>query len=383
MEEEEEEEVCSPDFPPGDIKQLLSDCAAALSENKMDDFDRLIEKASGVVLDTGEPIHRLGAYVVQGLKARKLGTGIAIYYGLDSIMVPKSKQILNDICPCIKYGLLAACGVIAKEMLTEERIHIIDFQIGMGKQWMHCLRWVASWFATRNRDAPHVRITGIDIPENEGLEEVARQFAAISVECKIPIEFEGVRVHGQAVTLNMLNVRPGESLFVNFPMLLRCLPDESVDVNNPRDRLLRMVKSLSPKLVTLVEEQSGTNRITDFLNRFDYTLDYYLPFFESIRISQARNIRDRLDADKHCLGRDIVNIIACEGKERVVRQELHFEWKSRFTSAGFRQYSLRSFQSEIKGHLRSYSPHYNVIEMYGTLLLSWKSRTLISASAWH
>jgi hypothetical protein len=380
---EEEEEVSSPSFPPGDIKPLLRDCAAALSENKMDDFDKLIEKASGVVFDTGGPIHRLGAYVVQGLIARKLGTGTAIYYGLDSIMVPKSKKILNDICLCIEYGHLAACVVIAEAMLTEERIHIIDFQIGMVKQWMHCLRWVASWFAARNRDAPHVRITGIDIPENEGLEEVARQFAAISVQCKIPIEFEGVRVHGQAVTLNMLNVRAGESLFVNFPMMLRCLPDESVDVNNPRDQLLRMVKSLSPKLVTLVEEQSGTNGFTDFLNRFDHTLGYYLALFESIHVRRPRNGRDRLDAEKHCLGRDIVNIIACEGKDRVVRQEMHFEWKSRFTSAGFRQYPLRKFRSEIERRLRSYSPHFNVSQMDETLLLGWKRRNLISASAWH
>ena len=57
--------------------------------------------------------------------------------------------------------------------------------------------------------------------------------------------------------------------------------------------------------------------------------------------------------EQHCLARDIVNIIACEGKERVERHELFGKWKSRLTMAGFRQYQLSTYVNfVIKSLLR-------------------------------
>ena len=81
---------------------------------------------------------------------------------------------------------------------------------------------------------------------------------------------------------------------------------------------------------------------------------------------------------------DIVNVIACEGKERVERHELFGKWKSRLTMAGFRQYPLSSYvNSVIRSLLRCYSKHYTLVEKDGAMLLGWKDRNLISASAWH
>jgi hypothetical protein len=64
----------------------------------------------------------------------------------------------------------------------------------------------------------------------------------------------------------MLDCRPGEALIVNCAFLLHHLPDESVSMVNERDQLLRMVKGLRPKLVTLVEQDANTNT-TPFLAR--------------------------------------------------------------------------------------------------------------------
>ena len=87
--------------------------------------------------------------------------------------------------------------------------------------------------------------------------------------------------------------------------------------------------------------------------------------------------------EQHCLARGIVNVIACEGKERVERHELLGKWKSRLTMAGFRQYPLSSYvNSVIKHLLRCYSKHYTLVEKDGAILLGWKDRNLISASAW-
>ncbi|KAK6230393.1 hypothetical protein QUC31_001911 [Theobroma cacao] len=377
------------DIPPGNLKQLLIVCAQALSENNMDDFDKLIAKARNAVSICGEPIQRLGAYMVEALVARKEASGSNIYRA-RRCREPEGKdllsymQILYEICPYLKFGYMAANGAIAEACRTEDRIHIIDFHIGQGTQWVTLLQALAA----RPGGAPHVRITGIDDPLSKyarggGLEAVGRRLAALSEKFNIPVEFHGVPVFAPDITRGMLDVRPGEALAVNFPLQLHHTPDESVDVNNPRDGLLRMVKSLSPKVTTLVEQESNTNT-APFLPRFIETLDYYLAMFESIDETLPRDRKERINVEQHCLARDIVNVIACEGKERVERHELFGKWKSRLTMAGFRQYPLSSYvNSVIRSLLRCYSKHYKLVEKDGAMLLGWKDRNLISASAWH
>ncbi|XP_050369737.1 scarecrow-like protein 21 [Argentina anserina] len=376
-------------FPADNLRQLLIACAEALANNNMDDYEKLIEKARGAVSITGEPIQRLGAYMLEGLVARKEASGSNIYRALrcrepESDDLLSYMHILYEICPYLKFGYMAANGAIADACRNEDRIHIIDFQIAQGTQWVTLLQALAA----RPSGAPHVRITGIDDPvskyaRGDGLEAVGRRLKAISEKFNIPVEFHGVPVFAPDVTRDMLDVRPGEALAVNFPLQLHHTPDESVDVNNPRDGLLRIVKSLSPKVTTLVEQESNTNT-TPFLNRFIETLDYYLAMFESIDVTLPRNSKERINVEQHCLARDIVNVIACEGKERVERHELFGKWKSRLTMAGFRQYPLSSYvNSVIRSLLRCYSEHYKLEEKGGAMLLGWKHRNLVSASAWH
>nr|GMC51810.1 scarecrow-like protein 21 [Ipomoea batatas] len=353
--------------PPVNIKQLLIECARALDENKLLDFDRLIEVARCAVSITGDPIQRLGAYMIEGLVARKEASGTNIYRTLkckepagDDLL--SYMHILYEICPYLKFGYMAANGAIAEACRNEDRIHIIDFQICQGTQWMTLLQALAA----RPGGAPYVRITGIDDP----LSKHAR-------------EFNPVPVFAPQVTREMLDIRPGEALAVNFPLQLHHTPDESVDVSNPRDGLLRMVKSLSPKVVTLVEQESNTNT-APFFSRFIEALEYYSAMFESLDVVLPRDRKERINVEQHCLARDIVNVIACEGKERVERHELLGKWKSRFTMAGFQQYPLSSYvNSVIKGLLKCYSEHYTLLEKDGAMLLGWKERNLISASAWH
>lgn len=370
------------------LKQLLIACASALAGNKVDEFEGLVERARGLVSISGDPIQRLGAYMVEGLVARRELSGNNIYRTLRC-REPEGKDLLSymkilyEICPYLKFGYMAANGAIAEACGNEERIHIIDFQIAQGTQWMTLLQALAA----RPGGAPHVRITGIDDPvskyaRGDSLELVGKRLEAVS---NIRVEFQGLAVYAAYVTKEMLDVRDGEAVAVNFPLQLHHMADESVDVNNPRDERLRMVKSLSPKVVTLVEQESNTNTAA-FFPRFVEALDYYSAMFESMDDgSLGRDRKERINVEQHCLARDIVNIIACEGKERVERHELLGKWKSRLTMAGFRQYPLSSYvNSVIRNLLKCYSDHYTLVEKEGGgMLLGWKQRNLISASAWH
>ncbi|KAI6690489.1 hypothetical protein NL676_027317 [Syzygium grande] len=106
------------DVPPGDLKQLLIACAKSLSDNNMDEFEKLTEKARRAVSISGEPIQRLGAYMIEGLVARKEASGSNIYHALRC-REPEGKdllsymQIVYEICPYLKFGYMAANGAIA------------------------------------------------------------------------------------------------------------------------------------------------------------------------------------------------------------------------------------------------------------------------------
>lgn len=377
------------DSKPSDLKQLLVACAKALEDDNLEQFEDLVKKAGDAVSVSGNPIQRVGAYMIEGLVARKASSGLSIYKTLKS-KEPEGKDLLSymhilcEICPYLKFGYMAANGAIAEACRNEDFIHIIDFQIAQGTQWVTLLQALAA----RPGGPPHVRITGIDDPGSKfacgvSLEAVGSRLHAISEQFKIPFDFNSVPVFAPKVSREMLDIRPGEALAVNFPLQLHHTPDESVDVNNPRDGLLRLVKSLSPKVTTLVEQESNTNT-TLFLTRFIETLEYYQAMFESIDVALPRDWRKMMDVEQHCLAKDMVNIIACEGKERVERHELFGKWKSRLTMAGFRQYPLSSYvNSVISSLLKRYSEHYTLEEKDGAMLLGWKDRKLISASAWH
>ncbi|KAG7578779.1 Transcription factor GRAS [Arabidopsis thaliana x Arabidopsis arenosa] len=365
----------------GDLKLVLVACAKAVSENNLLMARWCMGELRGMVSISGEPIQRLGAYMLEGLVARLAASGSSIYKSLQS-REPESYKflsyvyVLHEVCPYFKFGYISANGAIAEAMKDEERIHIIDFQIGQGSQWISLIQA----FAARPGGAPNIRITGVGdvsvlVTVKKRLEKLAKKF-------DVPFRFNAVSRPSCEVEVENLDVREGEALGVNFAYMLHHLPDESVSMENHRDRLLRMVKSLSPKVVTLVEQECNTNT-SPFLPRFLETLSYYTAMFESIDVMLPRNHKERINIEQHCLARDVVNIIACEGAERIERHELLGKWKSRFSMAGFEPYPLSSIISAtITALLRDYSYGYAIEERDGALYLGWMGRILVSSCAW-
>ncbi|XWS27771.1 hypothetical protein CRYUN_Cryun25bG0009000 [Craigia yunnanensis] len=372
----------------GDQKELLCACAKAIDNNDMYMADCMMTQLRQMVSVSGEPMQRLGAYMLEGLVARLASSGSYIYKALRC-KEPASAELLSymhrlyEICPYFKFGYMSANGAIAEAMKEESRIHIIDFQIAQGSQWLTLIHALSA----QPGGPPSIRITGIDDPTSAytrggGLEIVGQRLRKVAESCKVPFEFHAAAISGTEVELENLGIQPGEAIAVNFAMMLHHMPDESVGTQNHRDRLLRLVKSLSPKVVTLVEQEANTNT-APFLSRFLETMNHYLAIFESIDVSLPREHKERINVEQHCLAREIVNIIACEGPERVERHELLGKWRSRFTMAGFTPCPLSSFvNATIKTLLQSYCDKYTLEERDGALYLGWMNRAIIASCAW-
>ncbi|KAK8711819.1 hypothetical protein V6N13_147080 [Hibiscus sabdariffa] len=372
----------------GDLKQVLVSCAQAISDNDLLMAQWLMDELRRMVSVSGEPIQRLGAYMLEGLVARLASSGSSIYKALqckepESADLLSYMHILYEVCPYLKFGYMSANGAIAEAMKDEDRVHIIDFQIAQGSQWITLIQA----FAARPGGPPHIRITGIDdstsaYARGGGLNIVGKRLSKLAEYFNVPFEFHAAAMSGCEVEREHLQVRPGEALAVNFAFMLHHMPDESVSTENHRDRLLRLVKSLCPKVVTLVEQESNTNT-APFFPRFLETLNYYTAMFESIDVTLPRERKERINIEQQCLARDVVNIIACEGAERVERHELLGKWRSRFRMAGFTPYPLSTLvNATIKTLLENYCDRYRLEERDGALYLGWMNRDLVASCAW-
>lgn len=371
-----------------DLKQVLILCAQAVANEDLATAGRLMDALGKMVSISGTPIERLGAYMLEGLRARFEYSGFNIYQKLRC-EPPSSSELLTymhiiyQICPYYQFAYLSSNLIIKEAMENENRIHIIDFQIAMGTQWITFLHAVSK----RPGGPPFVRITGVDDSNSAharggGLGIVGKRLEQEAKSCGVPFQFHAAAMSGCEVRRDDLVVVPGEAVAVTFPFMLHHMPDESVSTENHRDRLLRLIKSLCPKVVTLIEQESNTNT-TPFFLRFVETLDYYTAMFESIDVARDRNDKARINAEQHCLARDIVNMIACEGEQRVERHELLGKWKARFSMAGYRQCPVSASVCEgVLGLLKEFHQNYRLRELDGSLYLGWKNRFLATCSAW-
>ncbi|KAM7509901.1 hypothetical protein LguiB_008776 [Lonicera macranthoides] len=104
--------------------------------------------------------------------------------------------------------------------------------------------------------------------------------------------------------------------------------------------------------------------------------------FESIDAGRPRDDKQRINAEAHCVARDIVNIVACEGAERVEKHRLFGKWRSRLTMAGFTKCWMSSaVSSAVKDVLKEYNANYWVGEKAGALYLGWKDRDLVTCGS--
>ncbi|KAJ8770527.1 hypothetical protein K2173_018018 [Erythroxylum novogranatense] len=375
-------------IPRLNLKEILIACAEAVSNKDITRAAGLMHVLDQMVSVSGDPMQRVGAYMLEGLRARLEFSGSKIYKSLKC-EAPVSSDlmtymgILYQICPYWRFAYLSANVAIREAVSHEPVIHIIDFQIAQGSQWIPLIQA----FGNRQGGPPVIRITGVDDSQSTharggGLHIVGQRLLDIARQWNVPLEFHDTAMTCYEVRREDLRILPGEAVVVNFPFVLHHMPDESVNTTNHRDLLLRLVKSLNPKIVTVVEQESNTNT-KPFFQRFIETLDYYTAMFESIDVARSRDDKQRINAEQHCVARDIVNMIACENDERVERHELLGKWKLRFSMAGFTQCPLSSSTSTaVRDLLKNYDKNYRLEERDGALYLCWKNRHMATSSAW-
>ncbi|CAI7891966.1 unnamed protein product [Closterium sp. NIES-54] len=176
-----------------------------------------------------------------------------------------------------------------------------------------------------------------------------------------------------------------EALLVHGIMRLHLLPGGSVVRHSPRDAALRALRRLSPRVAVLGERHVDHDG-PFFLRRLGEALPFYLSVFESMEAGLAppRLHSSRDFIEKAIIGRDIVNVVACEGSLRVVRSEPLGKWMSRMREASFAALPFSAHaRHKVAAAMSQFPREFGVQEQDdGGLLMTFKGQPILAVGMW-
>ncbi|XP_039044653.1 scarecrow-like protein 8 [Hibiscus syriacus] len=368
-------------------RQTIMEVASAVSEGETDVLNQILSRLSLFADAKGNSEHRLIEFMLLCLKSRANSVEnplpVAELFSTEHVA---STQILYDLCPCFKLGFLAANLAILDATLEKpncKNLHVIDFDLGKGGQYVNLLHSLSE----RGIANPSlVKITAVaDNGGDEGLKMVGDKLSQIAKQFGVCLKFNVItNLKLRDLSRDSLECETDESLAVNFAFKVYRIPDESVSVENPRDELLRRVKALAPRVVTLVEQDMNTNT-APFASRVVEACGYYGALFDSIESTVSSEHSERVKLEEG-LWRKIANSVACEGRDRVERCEVFGKWRARMSMAGFELKPMsQSVVESMRARLSSgnrVNPGFTVKEENGGVSFGWMGQTLTVASAW-
>ena len=372
-----------------DLSNLLTLCAQAVvagNQRSANDQLKLIRQHASPM---GDGMQRMAYYFVNGLEARLRGSGTEIYKGVltrgtSAANILKAYHLFLAICPFKKLLNFFSNTTIRKLAEKAESLHIIDFGILYGFQWPSLIQCLSS----RPGGPPKLRITGIDLPKPgfrpaERVQETGRRLANYAKSFNVPFEFNAIAQKWETIQVEDLKIDTEDVLVVNCHCRFRNLLDETVTVESPRDTVLNLIRKLNP-VVFIQGIVNGGYGAPFFRTRFREALFHYSALFDMLEHIVPRERLERTVIEREFFGWEAMNVIACEGSERIERPESYRQCQFRNMRAGFMQLPLdEEIVNKAKEKLKlCYHKDFILYEDGPWLLQGWKGRMLFAISSW-
>ncbi|XP_057979953.1 scarecrow-like protein 33 [Malania oleifera] len=305
------------------FRKLLILCARAIAINDIAIANDLLKKIRQHSSPFGCVSQRIAHYFANGLEARMIGSGSQIYVALSS-----KKPSVNLVD-------------------TLKAYETIIFQ------------WPAfiEDLSTRFSEPPKLRIIGIEFPQS------AKKWETIKIED--------------------IKIRRHELIIVNSQYRLDYVPSESVMVNFPRDTVLKLIREINPDIFVhgII---NGSCNDSFFVTCFRETLFYYSLIFDMLDANLTGKFPKWLQYEEQVWGQDIMNIIGCEGSDRILRCMTYKHWQILNVNMGFRPLLLdkeiiRTLRNKVKG---GYHKDFTIKEDGHWMPQGWKYRFSFAISCW-
>ncbi|KAF8402932.1 hypothetical protein HHK36_011025 [Tetracentron sinense] len=372
-----------------DLRTLLIHCAQAVAADDRRRANELLKQIRQHSSSLGDGSQRLAHCFADGLEARLAGTGTQIYSALmnkrtSAADVLKAYHLFLAACPFRKLSNFFSNQTITNVAENATRLHIIDFGILYGFQWPSLIQRLAA----RPGGPPKLRITGIDLPQPgfrpaERVEETGCRLANYAESFKVPFEFNAIAQKWETIQIEDLKLESDEVLVVNCLFRFRNLLDETVVVDSPRNIVLNLIRKMNPD-VFIHGIVNGAYSAPFFITRFREALFHFSALFDMLETNVPRELQERILIEREIFGREALNVIACEGFERVERPETYKQWQVRNLRAGLRQLPLdREIMNRARDRVRSsYHKDFVIDEGSQWMLQGWKGRIIYALSSW-
>lgn len=358
------------------LVHALMACAEAVQQDNMKVADALVKQVGTLALSQSGAMRKVATYFAEAL-ARRI---YKIYPRDDSPYSDDLQMHFYETCPYLKFAHFTANQAILEAFGTASRVHVIDFGLNQGMQWPPLMQALA----LRPGGPPVFRLTGIGPPQpdnRDALHQVGSKLAQLAEAIGVQFHFSGFFANSLAdLEPSMLDICPPEveTLAVNSVFELHRLLARPGAI----EKVMASIKAMKPKIVTVVEQEANHNGPV-FLDRFNESLHYYSTLFDSLEGSSGPS--EDLVMSEVYLGKQICNVVACDGGDRVERHETLTQWRDRLGTAGFDPVHLGSDafkQASMLLELSAGGDGYRVEENNGSLMLGWHARPMIAASAW-
>ncbi|ESW04050.1 hypothetical protein PHAVU_011G063200 [Phaseolus vulgaris] len=376
-----------------DLRNLLLMCSQSVYANDNRTANELLKQIRQHSSPFGDASQRLAHYFANALEARLVGDG-TVAQGTYSFLTSKrfsaaeflkAYQVFLSASPFKKFTYFFANKMIMKAAAKAETIHIIDFGILYGFHWPILIKFLSN----REGGPPKLRITGIEFPQpgfrpTERIEETGSRLANYCKRYNVPFEYNAIASRNwETIQVEALKIQSNELVAVNCHMRFENLLDESIEVNSPRNAVLQLIRKINPDIFTH-SITNGSYNAPFFATRFREALFHYSAIYDMCDTVIPRENEWRLMIERELLGREAMNVIACEGSERLERPETYKQWQARNTRAGFKQLPLnKELMAKFRTKLKEwYHRDFVFDEDNNWMLQGWKGRILYASTCW-
>ena len=376
-----------------DLRNLLILCPQAVSSGDGRTANELLKQVRDHSTPFGDGSQRLAHFFANGLEARLAGTkvGTQIFYTplfskrISAAELLKAYRVHLSACPFKRIILFFGMKCILHAAEKATTLHVVDFGIHYGFQWPILIQFLSK----RPEGPPKLRITGVDLPQpgfrpTESIEETGRRLEKYCKRFNVPFEYNAIASQNwETIRIEELKIERNEVLVVTCAFRMKNLPDETIEGISPRDAFLNLIRRMKPDIF-LNSIVNGSFNAPFFHTRFREALFHYSALYDMFDVTISRDNPERLMFEREFYGREVMNVIACEGLDRVERPETYKQCQVRISRAGFKslplnQEQMNTFRAKMKAW---YHKDFILDEDNHWLLQGWKGRIVYASSSW-
>ncbi|XP_047312969.1 scarecrow-like protein 14 [Impatiens glandulifera] len=377
-----------------DLRALLLKCMECWSENDNWKANNLLQQIRHHSCPSGNGSQRVAHYFANSLEAHLaaknlLNKNLMLYTDLN-VHRPdmlKAYKLYLTALPLYKSSNYVATEKIIEVAERASIVHLIHFGVNHG---LH-LPPIIQRLSKQPEGPPKLlRITGIEFPNYgllpaERVKQTGKRLEKYCEEFNVPLEYNGIVGNWEDLSIEDLKLKGDHELLVVMCFFqMHYLSEDMIWENKSRrDIVLKLIKEINPEIF-IHGTVNATYSSPFLISRFREALFHFSVLFDMFDTILAVDDKDRMVYEEQWFGRQILNVVACEGPKRVDRPESYKQWNVRTVRAGFRQVAMDGEVMErVKGFVKkSYHRDFFVEESCQWMVQGWKGRAIIALSFW-